>query len=98
MKEKRTDESLSSPKVRRLAVREVKEFRVSSLSSAAEQRRFAMTFVWRSSGNSSRWKRKTVTDRRKGVEEKGEVKSRRVRHGWNEDVCECAQNLSHDCT
>ena len=48
MKEKGTDESLSSPKVRRLGsypVREVKEFRVSSLSSAAEQRRFAMHFV-----------------------------------------------------
>ena len=28
------------------------------------------------------------------VEEKGEVESRRVRHGWNEDDCECAQNLS----
>ena len=27
--------------------------------------------------------------------EKGEVESRRVRHGWNEDDCECAQNLSH---
>ena len=48
MKEKGNDESLSSPKVRRLgsfSVGEVKEFRVSSLSSAAEQRRFAMTFV-----------------------------------------------------
>ena len=30
------------------------------------------------------------------VEEKGEVESRRVRHGWNEDDCECAQNLSHE--
>ena len=29
------------------------------------------------------------------VEEKGEVESRRVRHGWKEDDCECAQNLSH---
>ena len=46
-------------------VREVKAFRVSSLSSAAEQRRFAMTFVERSSGNNSRLKRKTVTDRKK---------------------------------
>ena len=36
-------------------VREVKEFMVSSLSSAAEQRKvFAMHFVLRSSGNSSR--------------------------------------------
>ena len=48
------------------SVKGVKAFRVSSLSSAAEQRRlFAMHFVLRSSGNSSRWKRKTVTDRRK---------------------------------
>ena len=31
------------------------------------------------------------------VEEKGDVESRRVRHGWNEDDCECAQNLSHEC-
>ena len=30
-------------------------------------------------------------------EEKGEVESRRVRHGWNEDDCECAQNLSQEC-
>ena len=30
------------------------------------------------------------------VEEKGEVESRRVRHGWNEDDCECAQNLSQE--
>ena len=30
------------------------------------------------------------------VEDKGEVESRRVRHGWNEDDCECAQNLSHE--
>ena len=45
---------------------DVKAFRVSSLSSAAEQRRlFAMHFVLRSSGNSLRWKRKTGTDRRK---------------------------------
>ena len=29
-------------------------------------------------------------------EEKGEVESRRVRHGWNEDDFECAQNLSHE--
>ena len=29
-------------------------------------------------------------------EEKGEVESRRVRHGWNGDDCECAQNLSHE--
>ena len=44
----------------------VKTFRVSSLSSAAEQRRlFAMYFVLRSSVDSSRWKRKTGTDRRK---------------------------------
>ena len=28
--------------------------------------------------------------------ESGEVESRRVRHGWNEDDCECAQNLSHE--
>ena len=27
-------------------------------------------------------------------EDKGEVESNRVRHGWNEDDCECAQNLS----
>ena len=40
-------------------VRGVKAFRVSSLSSAAEQRRlFAMHFVLRSSGNTSRWKRR----------------------------------------
>ena len=30
------------------------------------------------------------------VEEKGEVDSKRLRHGWNEDDCECAQNLSHE--
>ena len=30
-------------------------------------------------------------------EEKGEVEPRRVRHGWNEDDCECAQSLSHEC-
>ena len=68
MKEKGTDESLSSPKVRRLGsepVGEVKAFRVSSLSSAAEQRRLAMTIGLSSSRNSSRWKRKTGTDRRK---------------------------------
>ena len=68
MKEKGTDESLSSPNVRRLGsqpVREVMEFRVSSLSSAAEQRRFAMTIGLSSSEYSSRWKRKTGTDRRK---------------------------------
>ena len=47
------------------AVGEVKAFRASSLSSAAEQRRFAMAFVQWSSGNSSRWKRKTGTDRRR---------------------------------
>ena len=47
------------------SVGEVKAFRVSRLSSAAEQLRFSMTFVYWSSGNSSRWKRKTVTDRRK---------------------------------
>ena len=28
--------------------------------------------------------------------ESGEAVSRRVRHGWNEDDCECAQNLSHE--
>ena len=45
---------------------DVKAFRVSSLSSAAEQRRlFAMHFVLKSSRNSSRWEKKTVTDRRK---------------------------------
>ena len=68
MKEKGTDESLSSPKVRSLGslpVGEVKAFSVSSLSSAAEQRRFVMTIGLSSSRNSSRWKRKTVTDRRK---------------------------------
>ena len=43
----------------------VKTFKVSSLSSAAEQRRFAVLFVYRSSLDSSRWKRKTGTDRRK---------------------------------
>ena len=49
---------------------DVKAFRVSSLSSAAEQRRlFAMHFVLRSSGNSSRWKKKTET----GQEEEEEV-------------------------
>ena len=26
--------------------------------------------------------------------ESGEGESRRVRHGWKEDDCECAQNLS----
>ena len=47
------------------SVREWKTFRVSSLSSAAEQRRlFAMHFVLRSSGNSSRYKWKTVTGTR----------------------------------
>ena len=46
-------------------VGEVKAFRVSSLSSAAEQRRFAMTFVWWSSRDSLRWKRKTVKYMRK---------------------------------
>ena len=46
-------------------VGEVKAFRVSSLSSAAEQRRFAMTIVKWSSRNNTRWKRKTGTDRRK---------------------------------
>ena len=30
------------------------------------------------------------------IEEKGEVESKRVRHGWNEDDCECAQNLSQE--
>ena len=49
-----------------IGVEVMKTFRVSSLFSAAEQRRlFAMHFALRSSGNSSRWKRKTVTDRRK---------------------------------
>ena len=44
----------------------VEDVQVSSLSSAAEQRRlFAMHFVLRSSVDSSRWKRKTGTDRRK---------------------------------
>ena len=28
--------------------------------------------------------------------ESGEVESKRVRHGWNGDDCECAQNLSHE--
>ena len=52
---------------------EWKTFRVSSLSSAAEQRRlFAMPFVWWSSGNSSSWKRKTGTDRRKRKKEQVE--------------------------
>ena len=36
-------------------------------------------------------------DKQEEEEEKGEVESRRVRHGWNEDDCECAQNLSHEC-
>ena len=57
-----------------------KTSKVSSLSSAAEQRKFAMTFVWRSSGNSSRWKRKTVTQEEEEEVESGEVESRRVRH------------------
>ena len=56
---------------------EVKAFRVSSLSSAAEQRRFVMTFVLWSSGNSSRWKRKTGDRQEEKIEEKGEVESRR---------------------
>ena len=51
---------------RAINVLEVKVFKVSSLSSAAEQRRLAMTIVQWSSRNSSRWKRKTGTDRRKG--------------------------------
>ena len=48
MREKGTDESLSSPKVTKLGsqpVREVETSLASSLSSAAEQRRFAMTIV-----------------------------------------------------
>ena len=70
MKEKGTDESLSSPKVKEVGLTTCegwrRTFRESSLSSAAEQRRlFAMHFVLRSSVDSSRWKKKTVTDRRK---------------------------------
>ena len=76
---------------------EIKEFRVSSLSSAAEQRRlFAMHFVYRSSGNSSRWKTKMGIDRRKEEEEKGEVESKRCTHdydrGWR---YERTQDLRH---
>ena len=54
---------------------------MSSLSSAAEQRK---------SRNSSRWKRKTGTDREEEVEEKGEVESKRVHHvddhGWRYEM------------
>ena len=60
------DLTRSQGELARSSVREVKEFRVSSVSSAAGQRRlFAMHFVLKSSVDSSRWKRKTVTDRRK---------------------------------
>ena len=79
-----------------LAMREVKAFRVSSLSSAAEQRRFAMTSVYWSSENSSRWQRKDEDRQEEELAEKGTVQSKRVRHGWNEDDCECAQNLSQE--
>ena len=45
------------------------------------RRGFAMSFVKWSSGNSSRWKRKTVTDRRKRKKQKVEkVESKRMRH------------------
>ena len=48
-----------------------------------KRRLFAIHFVLGSSGNSSRWKKKTCTDRRKMVEEKGEVESKRVRHEYD---------------
>ena len=66
---------------------EWKTFRVSSLSSAAEQRRlFAMHFVLRSSVDSSRWKRKTG-DRQ---EEEEEVEGRqRIKR-------ECAMLMTMD--
>ena len=49
--------------------------------------------------DSSRWKRKTGTDRRKRKKfESGEDESRRVRHvddhGWS---VKSAQDLSHEC-
>ena len=55
----------------------MKTFRVSSLSSAAEQRRFSMTIGLSSSRNSSRWKRKTEKDR----EEQVEVERERANQG-----------------
>ena len=63
---------------------------MSSLSSAAEQRRlFAMHFVLWSSVDSYEVEE---------VEEKGEVESRRTHHedghGWR---YESAQDLSHEC-
>ena len=67
MKEKGTGESPSSLKTMSLGslpVRDVKAFRVSSLSSAAEQRRFAMTIGLSSSRTSSWWKRKSEKDRK----------------------------------
>ena len=77
---------------------EVKEFRVSSLSSAAEQRKLlAMHFVLRSSRNSSRWKRKTGTDRRKRQKKREKSNQGECAMDVHADGCdESAQDLSHE--
>ena len=69
---------------------EVKEFRVSSLSSAAEQRRFAMTIVQWSSREQLEVEEEDVDRQEEEVEEKGEVESRRTHHvdghGWRYEM------------
>ena len=76
---------------------DAKAFRVSSLSSAAEQRRlFAMHFVLRSSVDSSRWKRKTGTDRRKRWKKREKSNQGDAPMIITVGDYECAQNLSHE--
>ena len=83
----------------RVFVREVKAFRVSSLSSAAEQRRFAMTIVWWSS------KEQLEVEEEDGDRQRG--RGRRKREKSNQRGCtmlmtmqmesmKCAPNLSHE--
>ena len=78
-----------------LTVWEVKEFRC---PQSLLQRSSAGCLPWRScsgaQGTARGGRGRRGQTRGKSGSRKGEVESRRVRNGWNEDDCECAQNLS----
>ena len=77
-------------------VREVKAFRVSSLSSAAEQRRFARRSCSGAQGTARGGRGRRGQTGGKGRSRKGETSQRGAYMNMTVGDSECAQNLCHE--